>query len=125
MESRDSIEKRKHPRFKVKERVFVELSVNPIRIGEIIDISVSGLSFRYIANGDIIQNSLEIKIYHSQSKFISEKMTVRTVWDGIIIPKFWTGIIKTRRRGVFFENLNENQKSQIEQFIQNYTISEA
>jgi len=124
MESQGAIERRKHKRFKVKEKVFVELSLNPVKVGEMIDISAGGLSFRYIANGEIIQKSVEIKIYYPQSKFTSESMTVRTVWDGIM-PKFWTGTIKTRRRGACFEKLTQTQKSQIEHLIQHYTIGKA
>ena len=119
------IERRKHKRFKVKERVFVEFSVNPIKVGEMIDISAGGLSFRYIDNGEMIQKSLEIKIYYSQSGFASERMAVRNVWDAIIKPKFSIGIIKTRRRGAYFENLTLTQKSQIEYLIQNYAMGHA
>ena len=123
MESRGSIEKRKHKRFKVKERVFVEVSVMPIKVGEMIDISAGGFSFQYLVNGDINPKTLQIKIDYLPNGFSSEMMTVRTVWDDIVSPKFWTGNIKTRRRGVCFEKLNESQKSRIEHLIENYTVA--
>ena len=123
METRKSIERRKHKRFKVRERVFVEVSVTPIKVGEMIDISMGGLSFQYLANGDISPKTLEIKINYMPSGFRSEMMTVQTVWDNVDIPKFWTGNIKTRQRGVCFEQLNESQKSQIEHLIENYTVA--
>ena len=123
METRESIERRKHKRFKVRERVFVDVSVIPIKVGEMIDISVGGLSFQYLVNGDINPKTLEIKINYLPNGFSSEMITVRTVWDDVDIPKFWTGNIKTRRRGVCFEQLNENQKSQIEHLIEHHTVA--
>ena len=123
MESRGSIEKRKHKRFKVKERVFVEVSVKPIKVGEMIDISAGGLSFQYLANGDIDPKILQIKIEYLPNGFSSELMTVRTVWDDIVIPKYWTETIKTRRRGVCFERLNESQKYQIDHLIEKYAVA--
>ena len=122
METRESIEKRKHKRFKVRERVFVEVSVIPIKVGEMIDISMGGLSFQYLANGYISPKILEIKINYMPNGFSSEMMTVQTAWDDVYIPIFWTGNIKTRQRGVCFEQLNESQKSQIEHLIVNYTL---
>ena len=122
METRESIERRKHKRFKVRERVFVEVSVIPIKVGEMIDISMGGLSFQYLANGYISPKILEIKINYMPNGFSSEMMTVQTAWDDVYIPIFWTGNIKTRQRGVCFEQLNESQKSQIEHLIVNYTL---
>ena len=122
METRESIERRKHKRFEVRERVFVEVSVIPIKVGEMIDISMGGLSFQYLANGYISPKILEIKINYMPNGFSSEMMTVQTAWDDVYIPIFWTGNIKTRQRGVCFEQLNESQKSQIEHLIVNYTL---
>ena len=122
METRESIDRRKHKRFKVRERVFVEVSVIPIKVGEMIDISMGGLSFQYLANGYISPKILEIKINYMPNGFSSEMMTVQTAWDDVYIPIFWTGNIKTRQRGVCFEQLNESQKSQIEHLIVNYTL---
>ena len=122
METRESIDRRKHKRFKVRERVFVEVSVIPIKVGEMIDISMGGLSFQYLANGYISPKILEIKINYMPNGFSSEMMTVQTAWDNVYIPIFWTGNIKTRQRGVCFEQLNESQKSQIEHLIVNYTL---
>ena len=125
MESQDSIEKRKHKRFRVKERAFVEFSVNPIKVGEMIDISVGGLSFRYLGNGECSEKTFDIKIYFPEGGFISEEINFRTASDFEIRPEFFPAITKIRRRGGCFENLNQSQKSQIEQFIQNHTIGEA
>ena len=124
MQSRDLTERRLDKRFKMKDRVFVELSGKPIKIGEMIDLSAGGLSFRYL-DGVFFQKDLEIKMYYIPDRFISEGITVRTVWDAKIIPKFSMGIIKTRRRGAYFENLTEAQKFQIEHLIQNYSIVKA
>ena len=120
-----SMDKRQHPRYKVKERVFVECSAHPVKIGELIDISAGGLSFRYLANGETLKKDFEVTIYFAPGRFKSEEIPLKTVSDFIIVPEFSAGLTEVRRRGACFRQLGEGQKSHIEDFIRNHTLGEA
>ena len=114
-------EKRKHRRFQVQDNAFVELDGKPITIGQLIDISRGGLAFRYVANCTPPGDLVELNIYSSGNSFSLEKVPVHTISDNLIRSESTFNLTKMRRRNVKFLEVNKNQKSQLDYFIQNYT----
>jgi hypothetical protein len=57
------VERRKPERFRGQEGAFVELRDHHGKLGEIIDISKEGLTFRYIDIGDRPKGSFELDIF--------------------------------------------------------------
>jgi len=123
MKNSDITEKRKHRRFQVKDNAFVELDVKPITIGQLIDIGRGGLAFRYATNCTPPSDLLELNIYSLGNGFSLEKVPVHTISDNLMRSESAFNLTKMRRRNVEFLEANNNQKSQLNYFIQNYTYN--
>ena len=144
-DKKESIERRKHPRFKVK-RGAVAAIIRPslvkefpikdmpmndssiatapknIQMGQIINISNGGLAFRHINGNDDNNKLFDLDILSVQDKFYLKKVPVQIVWasHAVIEPSF--SLLKSEELGLRFEELNPRQKSQLDFFLQNYTL---
>lgn len=118
---KDFAERRKDKRFKVKDPAFAVMYYSPTKIGQITDISRSGVAVRYIKNGDGSGELDQIDIFKSDFKFYMDNIKAKTVSDVEVIDKSVSDSKGIRRCGIQFENLSNYQISQIESFIQNYT----
>jgi hypothetical protein len=119
LEIHEKTERRRHPRYRTKGNAFVEYVSEHPQIGQIIDISVGGLSFRYFVNATPKRGPYELNIYLKGNHFYLEKTPVVTVSDkelsSILFPK-------QRRHAVKFGTLTAEQTSGIENFIEKSTI---
>lgn len=115
-------ERRQHRRFQVPVGVFVTFSPENSRLGEVVDISSGGLSFRYLATEEPPNGSYKLNIFRSEHDLYLNDMPFETVSDfGTYEIPFVP--VTMRRSGVQFRALTHNQRSQLEYFIQNHTIS--
>jgi hypothetical protein len=119
----DRVERRTHKRFQVPIGVFVAFGPDHSRLGEIIDISTGGLSFRYLATEDPSSGSSTLDIFLTDRHFYLNDVPFDTVSDfGTYQIPFVP--VTMRRSGVRFGGLTNNQISRIEYFIQHFTMSE-
>ena len=109
-------EKRKEIRHRVKERTFVIDWSTPQRLGEIIDISRSGLAFRCMEGQNGFQAKTELGIFSSAHKFFLQRILFETLSDVRIEGHPSSSIIMRRYSGRFF-SLTREQKKEIERFI--------
>jgi hypothetical protein len=116
-------ERRQFNRFKVENGALVEAKVNGTKIGEIIDISEGGLAFSYIDIGTRPEESFEIDLYFQEKNFRLENLPARTISD--ISNKSPFAITKTRRHGVQFADLDENQTTGLRKYIENFATGAA
>ena len=116
------IERRKHRRFRVPVGVFVSFRPDNSRLGEIIDISLSGLSFRYLASGGPANGSRRLNIFLTEHGFCLDDLAFETVSDVGTYEIPFTPVTM-RRSGVQFEALTEDQTSGLEYFIQHFALS--
>ena len=124
MDMEQFVEKRKHGRLRTKDGTFAVIGPNVERLGQIIDISVDGLSLSYIDNGGKADGLSELDILFAIDGFYLEKVPFKTVSDfEIHVNKdiLFTSIIM-RRCGVQFGDLDDKQISQLEYFLRNHTI---
>jgi len=121
MENKESIEKREHERFQVEEGIFAVLRNDDRNLGEIIDISIAGLAFKYFIYEEKINGSSELDIFLIDSGFHSTGIPFKTVSDFEVNSNIPFSSVKLRRRGVQFTGLKHGQLSQIENFIKNHT----
>ena len=124
MESEEVIEKRRHKRFRSKESAYASFGNHAMKIGQIVDISMGGLAFHYIADGDQINGSRKLEIYLAHNGFHMREVPFNTISDFILPSEFPISTIIMRRRGVQFGELSEQQVSQLGYLIQNYTEGE-
>ncbi|MEJ2033605.1 MAG: PilZ domain-containing protein [Deltaproteobacteria bacterium] len=81
-ENKILMERRKYRRFKVRHPAFVVFNTQPTRLGEILDISMSGLSFRYMVDSEeVVNQSRELDILFGDDDFYLDKLPFSTVSD--------------------------------------------
>jgi hypothetical protein len=128
---RKPAEQRKHKRFPVPTGSFVSLGSNGSILGQILDVSMGGLSFRYI--GDDSKNGSHLDIFSTEHGFHLGKVPFKPVADFEIDNRLLCKIggkahphCRTMRRGsVRFHKLSRKQKSQLKNFLQNYAVGAA
>ncbi|MBU0675294.1 MAG: PilZ domain-containing protein [Proteobacteria bacterium] len=102
-------ERRQHERYSAKS--------GTIRIdekaGEIIDISMGGLSFSYVDRGDWSDTSFDQGMLFGDNDLCLEDLPLKIISDCAIN----SGLSIIRRCGVKFEGLTAKQLSQLEYFI--------
>ena len=74
------VERRKHKRFKAKEGLFAVITSDN-KMGQIKDISRSGLTFQYIGDSKPSSGSTEMEIFSTGYDFYLKKVPIKTVVD--------------------------------------------
>ena len=93
-------------------------------VGDILDISMNGLSFRYLADKAIPCETTELTIAAAQDKFYLRGIPVKAVSD-FEIAKLPFGSLSPRRRGLEFGPLTTTQISRLQDFIASHAVGEA
>ena len=122
-------EQRKNSRFLVQDDVIAALQNGPTKIGKVKDMSTGGLSFEHIQDEISSRESFEKNIILLVNGFCLPKVPCRIVYD-IPVPtpdEYRTFPIQfiTRRCGVKFEKLSENQKTELDVFLRTYSKGNA
>ncbi|MBU0987231.1 MAG: PilZ domain-containing protein [Proteobacteria bacterium] len=112
-------DKRKHKRFQVEEAAFCVLSYQPTIMGQIVNISTEGLAAVY--TGKRLKPSTEIDLFISDAGFYLEEIPVKTISDHKVSGKFLFSSKTKWQRSIQFEELTEDQKSDLSRFIKCYT----
>ena len=122
---RETMDRRRKKRFRVREGAFAALVNRENKLGQIKDISLVGLSFRYIASeGQSIHRS-ELRIILAGSGLFLDNLPYNTVSDFEVTNGFTFSSLKMRQRHLAFGDLNPYQESRLNDFILNYTMGEA
>jgi len=111
-------ERRRHTRFQLKGSAFALVNRPFAHMGEIIDISMGGLSFQYTSDKGIPKGSLALDILCVDDGFRLGRVPVETVAELIVSRE-------VRKLGVQFARLTNRQLSQVRSFIQTYAAGEA
>jgi len=117
----EQVERRKDKRFGVTPTAHIVFGPHFCRVGQMTDISRSGLSFRYVGYQDSSE-SCELDVLSAHS--CSLKMPFETICDFEMGSEFFLGSIPIRRRGVRFRNLTPDHKSKLRRFMQNCSAGE-
>ncbi len=118
-------ENRKHTRFLAKEPTFVKLvSEHEDNIGQLMDISRSGLSIRYFTTGENLQDFSALSIFSSYGDYNSGKIPIKIMSD-IERDKLPSGKQTLRRYGIQFDKLTPEQIAELDNFLLNHTLGEA
>jgi hypothetical protein len=123
------MDKRKYPRFSVEENVIVALQNGLNRIGKVKDISLGGLSFEHIYDGNLnwMDSKKNILIWVNDCSL--PKIPCKIVYNTSlkIRPEYSLLTIQfiTNRCGVQFEPLTDYQADQLDFFLKTYTKGKA
>jgi len=126
---KQNVERRSHQRFQVPTGVFVEVRrPHDSKLGEIINIGMGGVAFRYLVAKEPPNGSYKLNIFFDEGDFRLNDILLETVTD-FGTHKIPHTYVTMRRSGVQFSGLTHHQMhhqiSQLEHFIENYAIGEA
>jgi hypothetical protein len=122
---RKGTRKRSQQRFKAKEGVYVTITSDYDIIGLIKDISKGGLALQYVADRKKLIGLLAMDIFSNDKSFYLKEILFKTVKDFYVDNKVPFSMITLRQCCGKFVDLTDEQTSQLDNFIQDYTLSEA
>ena len=112
-------DRRKHRRFSVRQNAIAVIqSIPTIVLGQIKDISLSGLSFTYMYSDEQPDESAALDIFLPDDKTLVKGLTFRTVSDSIVLNDNPFSTVIMNRRSIQFEKLTDQLKSELEYIIQ-------
>ena len=117
-------ERRQQKRFKAQEGAFAALVAQESRLGQIKDISIRGLSFRYIDSHEKLENADALKIILGDEGLYLDNVPFKKISDFEIENEFSFSRIKMRQIGLEFGELTAEQKMRLDRLIQCHTINE-
>lgn len=106
------------------EIAFAIIKSNPIKMGDIIEISRGGLSFRYIENEEKLTGFKELDIIFAEKDFHLRRLPFIAVEDTMMLDEGPFNALSMKRMTVQFKDLTSRQKEKIEHLIDNYTKGE-
>jgi hypothetical protein len=119
------VERRQQPRFKAVEGVFAALVNHNSQLGQIKDISKTGLAFHYIDHDDAPGEVSELKIIIGKGGLYLDKLPFKKVADFRLKNEYSFSSLIMRQIGLQFGDLTSRQYIRIEHFIQKHTIKES
>ena len=112
---------RKYERYSAREGAIVALKPQSNILGQMIDIGMGGLSFRYIESHEPPGYSNELVILLAGQSFFLDRVPFKTVSDIEIENNVSFSSIQMRRCSVEFGGLDLEQAASIQQFIMKHT----
>ena len=127
---KESIERKKHERFKVKNAAIA--MIRPLnsdaatqKYCQIINISKDGLSFRYIYRKGESNEQIKLDLLFIQDSICFtylKNVPFEIVWVSNETSKTSSSHLKTRQLGVQFGEMTSHQISQLDRFLEECTI---
>ncbi len=117
-----TVERRKHKRFKAVEGAYAAISPNSHKLGQIIDISMGGLSFKYIdtkSETRTEQGQEEKAVFLSSMGYYVGDLPFRIISDYEVtnVPSFSS--MKVRKRHIQFTDLSFKQLFDLDYYLKN------
>jgi hypothetical protein len=103
---------------------FAALESDSVIMGQIINISKGGLSFRYVADGLNMNDTFQVDIFLEDNGFHLKKAPFKPVFDFHLKNRVPYSTIVINQCGGEFGELTHTQMLQLDYFIGNYTLSE-
>ena len=117
-----TVERRKNKRYKAVEGAYAAISPNSHKLGQIIDISMGGLAFKYIdtSNDDTSQSlDAEETIFLSSMGYYVGDLPFKTVSDYEVTNAPSFSSMKVRKRHVQFTDLSFKQLFDLDYYLRN------
>ena len=117
-----TVERRKNKRYKAVEGAYAAISPHSHKLGQIIDISMGGLSFKYIdtSNEEIEEESVqEETVFLSSMGYYVGDLPFKTVSDYEVTNTPSFSSMKVRKRHVQFSDLSFKQLFDLDYYLRN------
>lgn len=115
---KNSREKREHKRFKTYDDVSVFFDFYGDAIGQITDISEGGLGLIYTGHKNWSDNLNTVDITTADYLFSIKNLRVRVIWESNVTNVDSSLTVGTKRGGIQFRYLKEDQKLRLIDFIE-------
>jgi hypothetical protein len=118
----DMVERRKQDRFKIDTGVYVFCPLpNDIFMGNVVDISRSGIAFSYFADNPVPDDINKLGLLASRSGSTLEDLPFQIISDEVM-PRHPESMLVMKRSSGRFLSLTPVQQSELERFIETYLI---
>ncbi|MBU1138109.1 MAG: PilZ domain-containing protein [Proteobacteria bacterium] len=97
------------------------IAVNNHVLGPVINISMGGLSFRYLEGGSTDSPSDSLGIFLGSDDILIDHIATKMISDQLIAQGSVFLKTSTRQRSIQFLNLSEKQRKNLTEFINNKT----
>ena len=117
-----TIERRRNKRYKAVEGAYAAISPNSHKLGQIIDISMGGLCFKYIdtsSDPDQMEKASEEAIFLSSMGYYVGDLPFKTVADYEVTNAPSFSSMKIRKRHVQFTDLSFKQLFDLDYYLRN------
>ena len=122
----DPEDRRKLIRYKACGGAFAILNIGEKEeIAQILDISHSGIGFRYLSSGSSPGKKSELDITIQNDGLLVAKIPYQSVYDADYLSSFNTSSSRIRRHGAYFIALPAEMAQHLDYFIQYYTFGYA
>lgn len=111
------LERRRHLRYPAIDGAIVALDPRADILGQMIDIGLGGLSFRYIDTEVERPPPKKLLILLNKPRFYLEHIPFRVVTNAELPNEFIFSAVSVRKMGVEFGQLSTAQRTQLEDFI--------
>ncbi len=117
-----TVERRKNKRYKAVEGAYAAISPHSHKLGQIIDISMGGLAFKYIdTSSDDIQEETEQEetVFLSSMGYYVGDLPFKTVADYEVTNAPSFSSMKVRKRHIQFKDLSFKQLFDLDYYLRN------
>jgi hypothetical protein len=116
-----SKDRRQDERFATNEDIFVVSSTKPEKKHSLLDISRSGMAFKYYSIKNQMVENGKYSIMTSDKRFVLEDIFCKTVSDTVLNHSNDLMDVSVRRRGIQFKDLTLSQYESLGFLLDNYT----
>jgi hypothetical protein len=120
----DKEQQQKHKRWHVQEDPFVILKPYGSKVGRLIDISIEGLTFEYLATGEPLSRPTELHVVMPESRSVLYGIPCKIISHHRTFESPLASMTM-RRCTVQFGDLSPSQVSQLKDLIQHHTVGDA
>lgn len=117
-----TVERRRNKRYKAVEGAYAAISPNSHKLGQIIDISMGGLSFKYIdtsSDDERTDGPPEETVFLSSMGYYVGDLPFKTVADYEVTNAPSFSSMKVRKRHVQFQDLSFKQLFDLDYYLRN------
>ncbi len=116
-----SKDRRMEERFATNEDIFVVSSSKPEKKHSLLDISRSGMAFKYYSIKNQMVENGKYSIMTSDKRFVLENILCKTVSDTVLNHSNDLMDVSVRRRGIQFKDLTLSQYESLGYLLENYS----
>ena len=111
--TKSPVDRRRNQRFRIESGALVIFSRDAVTLGQTVDMSMGGLAFSYVGQGELPRRSCIIEILLADDGFYLNNIGFETMWD-LKTRTLPFSSMTMRRRGVKFIGLTGDQETQLE-----------